>query len=84
MTWKDDVLVKINVNYLRINISGIKKKIFYFVRFNRYLLVTNQEKTSLMQDSIIDRADYACSGKMNYIFEYHPHRNYNGCQGIWR
>ena len=27
------------------------------------LLATNQEKTSLMQDSIIDTADDACSGK---------------------
>ena len=27
------------------------------------LLVTNQEKTSLMQDSIINSADDACSGE---------------------
>jgi hypothetical protein len=27
------------------------------------LLATNQEKTSLMQDSIIDMADDACSGE---------------------
>ena len=28
------------------------------------LLATNQEKTSLMQDSIIDMADDACSGEI--------------------
>ena len=47
------------------------------------LLATNQEKASLMQDSIIDTADDAYSGENEiYIFEYHPHRNDNGCQGI--
>ena len=46
------------------------------------LLATNQKKTYLMQDSIIDTADDACSGEIKYIFEYHPHRNDNGCQGI--
>ena len=43
------------------------------------LLATNQEKTSLMLTT-----DDACSGKMKYIFEYHPHGIDNGCQGILR
>ena len=48
------------------------------------LFAINQEKTSLMQDLIIDTVDDACSGKMKYIFEHHPHRNDNEYQGILR
>ena len=48
------------------------------------LLANNQEKTSSMQDSIIDVAHDACLGEMKYIFENHPHRNDNGCQDILR
>ena len=46
------------------------------------LLATNQEKTSLMQDSI-DMVDNAFSEENEYIFDLHPHKNDN-CQGIWR
>ena len=61
VTWRDNVWVEINVNYLQIDISGIKKKIFCFLGLADNLLATNQEKTSLMQDSTIDTADDACS-----------------------
>ena len=47
------------------------------------LSATNHKKASLMQDSITDTADDACSGE-NEMFEYHPHRNDNRCQGILR
>ena len=59
VTWRDDVRVKINVNYLQINMSIIKKKIFCLLGLVDNLLATNQEKTSLMQDLIIDTADNA-------------------------
>ena len=48
------------------------------------LSATNQEKTSVMQDSKIDMAVVACSGEMKYIYECRPHGKDNGCQGIWR
>ena len=51
------------------------------------LLATNQEKTFLMQDLIIDAADDAYSGKNDKcigLFEFHPHKNDNEYQGIWR
>ena len=50
----------IYVNYLRIIIFEIKKKIFCFDKIDILLVsYNNQEKTSLMQDSIIDMADDA-------------------------
>ena len=46
VTWKDDVRVKININYLRVDISEIKKNIIYSVLLGLAdnLLATNQEK----------------------------------------
>ena len=42
-TWRYDVRVQINVNYLRINISGLKKKIFCFVGLADNLLAKSGE-----------------------------------------
>ena len=61
VTWRHGVWVKINVNYLQINISGIKRRYSVFLELAYNLLATNQEKTSLMQDLIIDLADDTCS-----------------------
>ena len=69
---------------MRINISGIKRRYSVLLGLADNLLATNQEKTSLMQDSIIDMADDACLGENKNMFEYHPHKNDSGCQGIWR
>ena len=64
VTWRDDVWVKINVNYLSINISGIKqlkRRYSVLLGLADNWLGTNLEKTSLMQDSILDMAGDACS-----------------------
>ena len=53
--------VKINVYYWRINISGIKKEDILLLRLVDNMLTTNKEKTPLMQDSITNMADDACS-----------------------
>ena len=62
----------------------IKRRYSVFLGLADNLLATNQEKTSLMQDSIIDTAMMCIQGKMKYIFEFHMHKNDNGCQGILR
>ena len=41
----------------------LKKRFSVLLGFADNLLATNQEKTSLMQDSLIDTADAACSGE---------------------
>ena len=41
----------------------LKKRYSVLLGLADNLLVTNQEKTSLMQDSIIDKVDEACSGE---------------------
>ena len=41
----------------------LKRRYSVLLRLVDNLLATNQEKTSLMQDSIIDTADDACSGE---------------------
>ena len=41
----------------------LKRRYSVFLGLTDNLLATNQEKTSLMQDSIIDMADDACSKK---------------------
>ena len=45
----------------------LKKRYSVLLGLADNLLATNQEKTSLMQDSIIDTADNACSGKIKYF-----------------
>ena len=62
----------------------LKSKYSVLVGLADDLLVTNQEKTFLMQDSLIDMQMMHVQGKMKYIFEYHPHKNDNGCQSILR
>ena len=41
----------------------LKKRYSVLLRLVDNLLATNQEKTSLMQDSILDMVDDACSGE---------------------
>ena len=49
----------------------LKKRYSVLLGLANNLLATNQEKTSLMQDSIIDMADDACSGENEiYINKY--------------
>ena len=45
----------------------LKRRYSVLLGLTNNLLATNQEKTSLMQDSTIDMADNACSGK-KYIY----------------
>ena len=73
VTWRDNVW----------EFLELKRRYSVLLGLADNLLASNQAKTFLMQDSIIDMVDYACSGENEiYTFEYHPHRNDNGSQSI--